>query len=296
MEAEVSKSVTDAAARLAKEIHADAILVMTEKGESYDMISGMKLRIPVVAVTTDEATFQKIARKTKKIVKLSTRELSKDLQAESAVVLATFKGLIKDKDKVVIVGSTPEGVADSIWLYNVQKDRLDFGMYDFMKIARIKQKVFDATLNIALEIGREGREGRLIGTAFIVGDSKRVLNRSTQLVMNPFEGHSSEERKITNPNMKESIKELAQLDGVFIVSREGVIKSAGRYIIADVQNVDLPLGLGSRHAAVASITKETGSIGITVSKSGGIVRIFKEGKPIMTIEPQKRVVLSSECS
>jgi DNA integrity scanning protein DisA with diadenylate cyclase activity len=38
----------------------------------------------------------------------------------------------------------------------------------------------------------------------------------------------------------------------------------------------------------------TDSVGITVSQSGGIVRIFKEGEAIMTIEPQKRIVFRTD--
>jgi DNA integrity scanning protein DisA with diadenylate cyclase activity len=42
------------------------------------------------------------------------------------------------------------------------------------------------------------------------------------------------------------------------------------------------------------MTAVTDSIGITVSQSGGIVRVFKKGEVIMTIEPQRRIVFREE--
>ncbi len=109
--------------------------------------------------------------------------------------------------------------------------------------------------------------------------------------MNPFAGHLIGERAITNPEINETIKELSQIDGVFSVSEHGVIESAGRYLNVDVDKVDLPSGLGSMHAAVFVMTKETSSIGITVSKSGGIIRILENGVVIKNLDPHKRISL-----
>ena len=78
---------------------------------------------------------------------------------------------------------------------------------------------------------------------------------------------------------------------MFIVSEDGVIESAGRYLNVDVDKVDLPPGFGSMHAAVFAMTKETSSIGLTVSKSGGIVRVLENGVIIKTLDPQKRISL-----
>jgi len=83
----------------------------------------------------------------------------------------------------------------------------------------VKDEVFDSVLHICVEIAREGREGKKLGTAFVVGDADAVLERSRQLILNPFEGHPPGERMVTNPDIKEMIKELAQLDGAFCRSR-----------------------------------------------------------------------------
>jgi len=147
----------------------------------------------------------------------------------------------------------------------------------------VKEEVFDAILNICLEISKEGREAKPVGTAFILGDSELVMAKSKQLILNPFEGHPSEDRMITNHDIKENVKELAQLDGAFVVRGDGLIEAAARYITVDTSEVGIPKGLGCRHSSVAGITQVTGAIGIVVSQSGGKISIFRNGRIIQEI-------------
>jgi trk/ktr system potassium uptake protein len=144
----------------------------------------------------------------------------------------------------------------------------------------IRPEVFEAVFRIAVEISREGREGKPVGTAFIVGEAPAVLAQSRQLILNPFEGHSDEERRITNPGITENVKGFALLDGVFVISGEGIIEAAGRYLTIDTSDVRIPMGLGTRHGSVAGITRATGSVGIVVSQSGGRISVFRSGKMV----------------
>lgn len=141
-------------------------------------------------------------------------------------------------------------------------------------------EVIRAVLTIAYQISVEGREGKHVGTAFIVGDSDAVLQRSRQLILNPVSGHPREELSIANPAMTEYFKELAQLDGAFVISDDGVVEAAGRYISIDTSNVRVQRGLGTRHVSVAAITSVTNALGIVVSESGGGIRIYVKGKDV----------------
>ena len=143
--------------------------------------------------------------------------------------------------------------------------------------------VLDSVLHVAVEIAREGREGKMIGTSFVVGDSENVQGHSKQFVLNPFYGHGETERQITNAGTRGAIKEFAQLDGAFLVTGNGLVEAAGRCITVDMSRVNLPGGLGSRHSSAAGITQATKSIGVVVSQSGGLISIFKEGKIVYTI-------------
>ncbi|MDD1709185.1 MAG: diadenylate cyclase [Methanoregulaceae archaeon] len=143
--------------------------------------------------------------------------------------------------------------------------------------------VAESVIRVAMEIGREGREGQSIGTSFVVGDTDTVMNNSRQFVLNPFQGHGEDESQITDTGIRGNIKEFAQLDGAFIVSGNGVVEAAGRYITVDMSQVKVPNGLGSRHSSIAGITMVTSSIGIVVSQSGGLITIFKKGRIVHTI-------------
>ncbi len=293
---------------IAKKLEASAIVVVTESGDAFEEFKKAKLRLPVIFATASEELFQSMLKEATEsalevefvdkkvehslpemhVLKLLTRKSSVAEMVEDAIVRGIEKGIIHDEDVIVAIGSTLNTEANSIFYYEVREEALDLALYHFLRDIEVKPEVFEAVLNIALEIGKEGREGRMIGTAFLIGDSKRILKNSRQLILNPFEGHLVGERSVLNPEIKETIKELAQLDGVFVISNDGIIESAGVYLNVDTSSVDIPRGLGSRHAAVAATTAKTKSIGITVSQSGGIVRVFKDGKVVLTIEPQRR--------
>jgi diadenylate cyclase len=146
-------------------------------------------------------------------------------------------------------------------------------------------QTLEQTVRLAVEIAREGREGRKIGTMFIVSDANETLQRSTCLILDPLMGHSDEQKRIDDPNMQETVKELGQLDGAFLISDDGIVLSAVRYINASSEGVDLPLGLGSRHMAADSITKHTNAIAVVVSESS-VVRILDDGKILSEIIPE----------
>ncbi len=154
---------------------------------------------------------------------------------------------------------------------------------------RVDPDLLKAVLRLALELGREGREGKKVGTAFVIGDTDEVLKRSHQLILNPYKGHSEALRDIRDRTHWETIKEFAQIDGVFVVDERGLIVSAGRYLDVNTKSIELE-GLGGRHISALAITQETKAIAVTVSESGGAVRLFKDGIETR-IEPSTDLLL-----
>ena len=149
----------------------------------------------------------------------------------------------------------------------------------------VNNRTLRSVVNLAVEIAREGREGRKIGTLFVVGDSDEVLKRSRPMILDPLRGHPDETKRIDDPDVRETLKELAQLDGAFVVSDEGVVLSAARYIDAVSENLELPLGLGSRHVAAASVSSRTDAVAVAVSESS-TVRMFDDGALVAEIIPE----------
>jgi DNA integrity scanning protein DisA with diadenylate cyclase activity len=139
-----------------------------------------------------------------------------------------------------------------------------------------QRAILESTLELALEIAREGREGRRIGTLFTLGKADAVMAASRPLILDPLVGHAPERTHITDPDLRGTIKELAQLDGAFVISAAGPVVAACRYLDASVEQIELPLGLGSRHLAAASVSQRLGAIAIVVSESG-VVRVFHDG-------------------
>jgi diadenylate cyclase len=149
----------------------------------------------------------------------------------------------------------------------------------------INLKTLEQVIILSVEIAREGREGRKIGTMFVISDSDKVLEHSQNLILDPLYGHAPDRKRVDDPDMRETLKELAQLDGAFVVSDAGVVLSACRYIDASADGLKIPLGLGAKHMAAASITKHTNAVGVVVSESS-IVRVFDDGELISEIIPE----------
>jgi diadenylate cyclase len=143
----------------------------------------------------------------------------------------------------------------------------------------------EQVIHLAAEIAREGKEGRKIGTIFVISDSVETVRRSRCLILDPLLLHPDEVKHITDSNLRETVKELAQLDGAFIINDAGIVCSACRYINASSEGLYLPLGLGSRHIAAASITKDTNALAVVVSESS-VVRVFSRGEMVAEIIPE----------
>jgi diadenylate cyclase len=153
------------------------------------------------------------------------------------------------------------------------------------RVRRCNKKNLEPTIELAVEIAREGREGRRIGTLFTFGDADGVLARSRPLILDPLAGHPEQSREIRDPNLRGTIKELAQLDGAFVISDKGIVVSACRYLDAMASEIVLPYGMASRHLAGASISQVTDAVAIVVSESS-MVRVFDDGKLVAEIIPE----------
>jgi DNA integrity scanning protein DisA with diadenylate cyclase activity len=151
--------------------------------------------------------------------------------------------------------------------------------------ARILPEVIERVVDIASELGSEGREGRAVGALFVIGDTEHVLPLTRQLVLNPFKGYPPDERNLLDYSLEETVKELATLDGAFIVRGDGVMETCGTYLrTASQEEFELPRGLGARHHAAAAITAVTDSIAVAVSESTGSITIFRRGRIITEIQ------------
>jgi hypothetical protein len=120
-------------------------------------------------------------------------------------------------------------------------------------------RVFSAKYQIMIPNWARSRDcsrrsrGKAGWQLFTLGDENAVLARSRALILDPLLGDAEPSRNVTCLNPLGTIKELAQLDGGFVISRGAIVLSARRHFDAVAAPVDVPLGLGSRHIAAASM-------------------------------------------
>ena len=213
-------------------------------------------------------------------------------QVKVGILVAGAEGLVQKGDRVIcLTGLDGSGTIDTLLVLDLGTEVEMFaGSAADLLPPGVKPAVFERLLTLASELGLEGREGKPVGTLFILGDTDRVLAQSRQLVMNPFHGYPEEERNVLDPRLEETIKEFSAIDGAFVVRGDGVLLSAGRYLSPQAESEEpLPQGLGARHEAAAGITKATEALALSVSQSTGTVSIFKGGRLVTDIQkPRSR--------
>jgi len=209
----------------------------------------------------------------------------------SRIKYAFLQGVLQeviaaDSNVVCVLGPHGKNHLDTITIHDLGLSWSEDFPFDVTAIIRNTAfYTIMAVVDIALDIGALGREGKSVGTIFVVGDTDKVMEMSHQVVFNPFKGYPKEERLITLMEVVESLKELAKLDGAIIISGDGIVEAAGRFIEASGVVTKKLRGLGARHRSAAGITRKTDAVAIVVSESTGKVTLFQKGRIIAALEP-----------
>ncbi len=191
---------------------------------------------------------------------------------------------------VAVYSSFEPTVIDTISIIRLGEHLGQLTMRDLRQLkTRIPLETLKIVVDLAVDIGREGREGKPVGTLLTVGDHRKVLTFCRPMGFDPVKGYGRAERHLADAKVREGIKEIAQIDGAFIVSSDGTVVAAGQHIAAPrASDLSLPKGFGSRHWAAAEISRATGALAIVVSETGGTVRLFQGGEVLLRIEPFRR--------
>ena len=283
----VNKTMIESAIKLAREVKAVCLLVCVDiKNELVQLPEDVIMSVHFILVTGEEEEIPEGLAKYAKKLNVPNVNLTRVGKIKIAIAKGIVSGLFKKGDKIVCLSGVPKfGYADSIFFIDVGRE-FEILTSDFINdvAEALQPEVFNAALNIACELAAQGRENRKVGTIFVLGDDEKVLQLSRQMIMNPFSGYPEDERNILNPDLEETIKEFAAIDGAFIIKSNGVIVAAGRHLSAALESKDFPPGLGSRHIAAAGITNVTKAVAMVISESSGNVSVFKNGKLFVTIE------------
>ncbi len=246
----------------------------------------------VYAVTTDALANPLKAKKYTTVI-IPPYDYTRVEKIKVAVVAAQSSGLLKDGDTVLaLAGPGDDKVMDTLVKVTIgSEDPEEKIRVDTLGLPpEFSSQVVESLIHTSMEIGAEGYEGHPVGTIIVIGDSTAVMEKSRQLILNPFQGISEAERNALDPPIREAVKTFSALDGAFIIREDGVVLSAGRYLLSSSREVKLPMGLGARHSAAASISAESKAIAITVSQTTGAVRVFREGEIVLELRQRMRRV------
>jgi len=287
-----ARTITDALLRhvgvLAEACGATAIFVYVDalRHASLDLPEYLRQRVYYVTKTATEDRQQD--QRGSRYLRVPNVALSRMGQVKIAIFLALSRGLIRRGDRTVFLcGMGGSGELDTIVVTEVGREYEMFcpEPLDAADCPDVDPAVISRVVDLASELGSEGREGKPVGALFVLGDTEQVMPLTRQLILNPFAGYPPEKRNILDESLTETIKELATIDGAFIVRSDGTIESCGTYLkTASQKEFELPQGLGARHHAAAAITSVTRALAITVSESTGTVTVFRNGTIVTEIE------------
>jgi DNA integrity scanning protein DisA with diadenylate cyclase activity len=284
---DVPRSLAEAALRVAAEVDARAVIALTETGKNLELLSGLKSefqsdgKLKFVVATSNPSILQSLQNDASvKVIGIMARPVSKTAQAYHAIAQGLHDEVFSPGDRLVcLMGNGTPDMPDTLMVVEASPDHLALRVLG-------DDEVLSSTVELCLQLAEGGPDGKPLGTAFVLGNCKKIMRYSYQLMLNPLEGHRI---KITDRSQWGFLKKFASFDGAFVVDSDGTIVAACRYLNAR-RKVEVPKGLGTRHLAVASMTAAAEAIGVTVSGEDGHIRIFDRGKMVAVLDPKTKLM------
>src|SRR5438132_2202030 len=284
---------------LVRELPADAVLLLTKTDLDWEEVLQHLKDCRLLVAAQDEV----LMRKLKENPALTVLDIEPGptpteermslalLEAVATERLQTGATVVALYNRIETEQEHPDQI-DSVSVIHLGEHLERLSAQDLRKLdTHVPLETLRAVVDLATEIGREGREGKPVGTMFVVGDTRKVLSMARPINFNPFRGYSNAERDIRDRKVREQIKDIAQLEGALIIRRDGVAEAACMYLDVLADGITLSKGLGSRHWAAAAISQKTNAIAVAVSQSSGAVRIFQDGEVVLRIEPLARPLI-----
>jgi len=284
------RTIFEQGARLAQSIGADALLLLVEGPTDWNQLQQISGDKKLIVVADRPSEVEGAPEAGLSTVLLDMEDAPVFDKLTQSLLESVADDILAPTARVVTIYSGFEaGTIDSISVLHLSEHLERLTSRDLRQLeTSVPLDTLKQVIDLAVEIGREGREGKPVGTLFVVGDTRKVSACSRPTGFDPVKGYSRKERNLNDHRVREGIKEIAQMDGAFVVAPDGTVEAAARYIDAPATGLTLSKGLGSRHWAAAAISKVTKAVAVAVSESNGTVRIFQDGEVVLRIEPFRR--------
>ncbi|GAB4294391.1 MAG: diadenylate cyclase [Myxococcota bacterium] len=290
-EKKFSQEFLSAALSLANKKSVDKLLYVSDIPPPWEEVKKRRLKAKIVHATSNPSNVESTEKMGGVAVHIPTFVVSRVERIKLALASAISKGKIKNDDIVLcLTGKDESSPLDTIVSMVIGKEfdsRLDYKK--LTEGGDTQPAILEGIIALAHKIGYEGYEGKPLGTILVVGDSVRVMENSRQITLNPFQGYPESERNIMDPTITDAIRSFSSIDGAFVIRGDGIVLAAGRYLVTpEGTDVEIPMGLGARHAAAALISRFTNAIAVVVSQTSGTVRVFHKGKIAIELKQEKR--------
>ena len=276
-----TRELVTSAFGLARALSIRSVLVQADEITDRLLVANLRATERVIWIARDSSDIP-LSDPIKDVVMLMRDvSLNRLSQLNLALFLTALNGIVAPDERVLgLSGVTGSKRLDTLVIAKPARDYPWLRRHNDMAISSHLARL----LEIALQLARQGREGKPIGTIFVLGETSEVAPYVRQLILNPLQGHPEEARSIHNPDLIETLRELAAMDGGFIIGTSGIVESAATYFDAPIGRIPLTAGLGARHAAALAITAATTATTVVISASSGVVSVYDAGGTVLTLE------------
>ncbi|WP_153555774.1 DNA integrity scanning protein DisA nucleotide-binding domain protein [Roseimaritima sediminicola] len=277
----------------AETLGADALLLLLDGATDWKRVRDTAdSKLTLIVAVDSESDLEGAAEAGLKPLALNKEKAPLLERLQHALLEAAADELIRPNGEVVTVYSGfQQGRFDSISHMQLDERMRRLSVRDLQRLeSSVPLKTLKAVVDLAVQIGREGREGKPVGAMFVVGDTRRVIEHAKDSGADPFRGYNKKHRNLMDPRVSEDAKEISQLDGAFVITPDGFIERSRQMLEVAHEDLQMSKGLGARHWAGAAITRKTKAVSVVVSQSTGTVRLYQNGDLVMRIEPMDKAV------
>lgn len=271
---------------MANSLDIQTFLIQTDSQADFKTVNTLRGREKVIWLTTLDQAAKFEDDNTDDVLILNLDSIRGSAIRSMGILFACLRGIIQPEDRILcLYSSIARKKLDSITITRPAERLRIIRKLDMKIIGRLfAPEVFTRLIYILTRFAKEGREGKPIGTIFILGKPKELAPYLKEMILNPCQGHPVQQRNVFNNTFFETFREFSALDGAFLINREGVVESAGLYISVPKTAKHIRPGLGARHSAAAALTENAECITMVLSESSGNISIFHAGETLFEIE------------
>ena len=192
-------SLSALAAKLYQTVEAEALLVLVERPVDWQQLKktvGPGVKILIVGDTEDDLRGADEADLDTLVLNVPEASVF-DKLTQALLGAVANEQLPPGAEVVALYSGFEAGRVDSLSCIRLDEHLGRLTARDLRKLeTKVPLETLKTVVDLAVEIGREGREGKPVGTVFVVGDSRSVMRSSEPLGFDPVKGYNRSERNI----------------------------------------------------------------------------------------------------